>query len=130
MATTQPEDLGGNDSFAVATFSFSRATLSGNYRALSGIAAKEGLKVEPGALAVMARASEGSLRDAMSLLEQARAYCGTNITDTQVRELLGVVPEEILEELVGAIEAAIRGARAGAGAPVSGGRTQPATLLP
>src|ERR1700688_4780311 len=53
----------------------------------------------------MARAAEGSLRDALSLLEQARAYCGTNIADTQVRELLGVVPEEILDELTGAIEA-------------------------
>ena len=53
----------------------------------------------------MARAAEGSLRDALSLLEQARAYCGTNITDAQVRELLGVVPEEILDELTGAIEA-------------------------
>ena len=53
----------------------------------------------------MARAAEGSLRDALSLLEQARAYCGANITDAQVRELLGVVPEEILEELTGAIEA-------------------------
>ena len=52
----------------------------------------------------MARAAEGSLRDALSLLEQARAYCGTNITDAQVRELLGVVPEEILDELTGAIE--------------------------
>ena len=52
----------------------------------------------------MARAAEGSLRDALSLLEQARAYCGAKITDAQVRELLGVVPEEVLEELAGAIE--------------------------
>ena len=52
----------------------------------------------------MARAAEGSLRDGLSLLEQARAYCGSNITDAQVRELLGVVPGEILDELTGAIE--------------------------
>ena len=54
----------------------------------------------------MARAAEGSLRDGLSLLEQARAYCGSNITDAQVRELLGVVPEEILDELTGAIRGA------------------------
>ncbi len=53
----------------------------------------------------MARAAEGSLRDALSLLEQARAYCGAAITDAQVRELLGVVPEELLDELVQAIQA-------------------------
>src|SRR6202040_2821413 len=47
--------------------------------------------------------AEGSLRDALSLLEQARAYCGDAITDQEVRELLGVVPHDALEELVGAI---------------------------
>jgi DNA polymerase III gamma/tau subunit len=47
--------------------------------------------------------AEGSLRDALSLLEQARAYCGETIPDKEVRELLGVVPDDALEELVGAI---------------------------
>jgi DNA polymerase III gamma/tau subunit len=47
--------------------------------------------------------AEGSLRDALSLLEQARAYCGDTIPDKEVRELLGVVPDDALEELVGAI---------------------------
>jgi len=54
---------------------------------------------------VIARMAEGSLRDALSLLEQARAYCGDTIPDDQVRALLGVVPEDALEELVGAIAA-------------------------
>ena len=39
----------------------------------------------------------------LSLLEQARAYCGDTIPDKEVRELLGVVPDDALEELVGAI---------------------------
>ncbi len=52
----------------------------------------------------MARAADGSLRDGMSLLEQARAYCGDKISEAQVREILGVVPAEVLDELVGAIE--------------------------
>jgi len=78
----------------------------------------------------MARAAEGSLRDALSLLEQARAYCGTNITDTQVRELLGVVPEEILEELTGANRSAISGARSYARASTARRRTEPAAFLP
>ena len=54
-------------------------------------------------MAVIARMAEGSLRDALSLLEQARAYCGNTITAQEVRELLGVVPDDALEELVGAI---------------------------
>src|SRR5260370_34389719 len=54
-------------------------------------------------MAVIARVAEGSLRDALSLLEQARAYCGDTIPDKEVRELLGVVPDDVLDELVGAI---------------------------
>jgi len=49
--------------------------------------------------------AEGSMRDALSLLEQARAYCGDTIPAKEVRELLGVVPEDALEELVNAIAA-------------------------
>jgi DNA polymerase III gamma/tau subunit len=54
-------------------------------------------------MAVIARMAEGSLRDALSLLEQARAYCGDTIPDKEVRELLGVVPDDALDELVSAI---------------------------
>jgi DNA polymerase-3 subunit gamma/tau len=54
-------------------------------------------------LAVIARMAEGSMRDALSLLEQARAYCGDDIQDQAVRDLLGVVPEDALNELVQAI---------------------------
>ena len=71
----------------------------------SGSAKAENLSIEPGAVAVLARAAEGSLRDGLSLLEQAIAYSGDAITDTQVRELLGVVAESVLDELVGAIAA-------------------------
>ena len=52
----------------------------------------------------MARTADGSLRDALSLIEQARAYCGATIAETQIRELLGIVPAEVLDELIGAIE--------------------------
>src|SRR5260370_1298921 len=62
-----------------------------------------GRVAEGGAMAVIARMAEGSLRDALSLLEQARAYCGDTISDKEVRELLGVVPDDALDELVGAI---------------------------
>jgi DNA polymerase-3 subunit gamma/tau len=54
-------------------------------------------------VAVLARAAEGSLRDGLSLLEQAISYSGDAITDEQVRELLGVVAESVLDNLVDAI---------------------------
>jgi DNA polymerase III subunit gamma/tau len=105
MATTEPENLADTIRSRSQHFHFRALSFTEIVNALEQICTKENLTAEPGALAVMARAAEGSLRDALSLLEQARAYCGENISDTQVRELLGVVPEEILHELTGAIEA-------------------------
>jgi DNA polymerase-3 subunit gamma/tau len=45
------------------------------------------------------------MRDSLSFLEQARAYCGDSIEDKAARELFGVVPEDALNELVEAIAA-------------------------
>lgn len=104
MATTEPENLADTIRSRSQHFHFRALSFAEISDALVEICAKENLSGEPGAIAVMARAAEGSLRDGLSLLEQARAYCGSNITDAQVRELLGVVPGEILDELTGAIE--------------------------
>jgi DNA polymerase-3 subunit gamma/tau len=105
MATTEPENLAETIRSRSQHFHFRALSFAEIVDALEQICVKENLTAEPGALGVMARAAEGSLRDALSLLEQARAYCGANITDAQVRELLGVVPEETLDELTGAIDA-------------------------
>ncbi len=104
MATTAPEDLADTIRSRSQHFHFRALSFAEISDALKDICVKEGLTAEPGAIAVMARAAEGSVRDGLSLLEQARAYCGTTITDAQVRELLGVVPGEVLDELTGAIE--------------------------
>lgn len=103
MATTQPEDLADTIRSRSQHFHFRALTFAEIVGRLEEIAAKEELKIEPGAMAVIARMAEGSLRDALSLLEQARAYCGDTIPDKEVRDLLGVVPDDALEELVGAI---------------------------
>src|ERR1700692_3905328 len=104
MATTQPEDLADTIRSRSQHFHFRALSFAEISKALEEICVKESLTAEPGAIAVMARAAEGEARDGLSLLEQARAYCGSNITDAQVRELLGVVPREILDELTCAIE--------------------------
>ncbi|HXW61352.1 MAG TPA: DNA polymerase III subunit gamma/tau [Candidatus Acidoferrales bacterium] len=105
LATTRAEDLAETIKSRAQLFQFRLLT----FREISGqiekIAKAENLGVDSGAIAVLARAAEGSLRDGLSLLEQAIAYAGDRITDAQVRELLGIVAESCLDELVGAIEA-------------------------
>src|SRR3984957_18657079 len=103
MATTQPEDLVDTIRSRSQHFHFRALTFGEITARLEEIAQKENLKIDAGALAVISRMAEGSMRDALSLLEQARAYCGEVITDAAVRELLGVVPDDALATLVSAI---------------------------
>jgi len=103
MATTQPEDLVDTIRSRSQHFHFRALTFAEISGRLEEIAKRENLKIDPGAMAVIARMAEGSLRDALSLLEQARAFCGDHIPNKEVRELLGVVPEDTLDELVSAI---------------------------
>jgi DNA polymerase III subunit gamma/tau len=57
---------------------------------LTGIAEKERIKVEPEALALIARASEGSVRDSLSLLDQAIAHAAGPVRADDVRQMLGL----------------------------------------
>ena len=103
MATTQPEDLVDTIRSRSQHFHFRALTFGEITARLEEIAQKENLKIDAGALAVISRMAEGSMRDALSLLEQARAYCGEVITNDEVRALLGVVPDDALATLVSAI---------------------------
>jgi len=103
MATTAPEDLEDTIRSRSQHFHFRALTFAEITGRLKYIANEEKLKIDDGALSVIARMAEGSMRDALSLLEQARAYCGDDIKDKEVRELLGVVPEDALQELVESI---------------------------
>ncbi|MGH9572964.1 MAG: DNA polymerase III subunit gamma/tau [Candidatus Acidiferrales bacterium] len=105
MATTQPEDLGDTIKSRAQLFQFRLLSFQEISDELDRVAKAEKLTLEPAAVAVLARAAEGSLRDGLSLLEQAIAYCGETITDVQVRELLGVVAESVLDELIEAVAA-------------------------
>ena len=57
---------------------------------LEGIAAKENIKVEPAALAMIARAAEGSVRDSLSLFDQAIAHAAGPVRAEDVRQMLGL----------------------------------------
>jgi DNA polymerase-3 subunit gamma/tau len=105
LATTRAEDLVETIKSRAQLFQFRSLTFKEIAGELERIAKAENLSIDSGAVAVLARAAEGSLRDGLSLLEQAISYCGDTITDTQVRELLGVVAESVLDSLVEAITA-------------------------
>jgi DNA polymerase III subunit gamma/tau len=103
LATTRAEDLVETIKSRAQLFQFRALSFKEIAEEIERIAHQEKLTIEPGAVAVLARAAEGSLRDGLSLLEQAIAYSGEAIADAQVRELLGVVAESVLDSLVEAI---------------------------
>ena len=103
LATTRAEDLVETIKSRAQLFQFRALSFQEISEEIERIAREEKLTIEPGAVAVLARAAEGSLRDGLSLLEQAISYSGDAITDEQVRELLGVVAESVLDNLVDAI---------------------------
>jgi DNA polymerase III subunit gamma/tau len=105
LATTRAEDLVETIKSRAQLFQFRSLTFQEIAGEIERIAQAEKLRIESGAVAVLARAAEGSMRDGLSLLEQAIAYAGEAITDAQVRELLGVVAESVLDSLVEAIAA-------------------------
>ena len=68
---------------------------------LESIAAKEHIEVEPAALALLARAAEGSVRDSLSLLDQAIAHAGAETGAGQVENAAGRVRAEDVRQMLG-----------------------------
>ncbi len=72
---------------------------------LEEIAAKEGFTLTPSAAAAIAAAAEGSVRDALSLLDQLRAFASDEVDDDAVASVLGVPPIEVTVRFVEALTA-------------------------
>ncbi len=70
---------------------------------LDVVLAAENISAEAGAVAILAREASGSMRDAMSLLDQVVAYSGTSLKETDVARVLGVADRTVLHELSNAM---------------------------
>jgi len=105
MATTQPEDIPQTIRSRCQHFSFHAVRFDEIVGQLRAIATREGIKADDSALAMLAEAGDGSMRDALSIMDQAIASCGTTLTAELVRGLVGAIPSETLEEILDAVAA-------------------------
>jgi DNA polymerase-3 subunit gamma/tau len=103
FATTEPHKIPETILSRCQRFDFKRIPEKKIVDAITRIASKEGVRVEPAALHHIAREAEGGMRDSLSLLDQVIAFCGTEITEVQVREVLGIADRRILSDLTAAI---------------------------
>ena len=67
------------------------------------IATQEKIILHPGAAMSLAHGADGALRDAESMLDQAVAFCGEKITETDVQHIFGFTPSDLVHQLGGAI---------------------------
>ena len=108
FATTQPEDIPQTIRSRCQHFSFHAVKLDDIIAQLRMISVKENITIDDAALSVLAEAGDGSMRDALSIMDQAIASAplvdGRPVLEaTQVRELMGTVSNVIYEQILEAV---------------------------
>ncbi len=103
LATTQPEDIPQTIRSRCQHFSFRAVKFDDIVEQLRELVKREGIRADDDALALLAEAGDGSMRDALSILDQAIACSGGTVTADSVRNLVGAAPARILEEVMQAV---------------------------
>lgn len=106
FATTEAQKVPATITSRCQRFDLRRIPTIAIARHLLGIAEKENIQLEEAAADAIARAAEGGLRDAESMLDQAVAFCGDTITQENIMEIFGFTPKEITTAFIDAILAA------------------------
>jgi DNA polymerase-3 subunit gamma/tau len=110
FATTQPEDIPQTIRSRCQHFSFHAVKLDDIVGQLRSIATKEELNSDDATLTLLAEAGDGSMRDALSIMDQAIASAPLvdghpHLEITQVRELMGSVSNVVYEQILQAVHA-------------------------
>ena len=100
LATTQPEDIPQTIRSRCQHFPFRAVRFQEILTQLKDLCAREAIAAEVNALALLAEAGDGSMRDALSLLDQAIASSPDSVTLEAVRRLIGAAPANVLEEIM------------------------------
>ena len=103
LATTQPEDIPQTIRSRCQHFSFRAVKFDAIVGQLRDLARREKIEADENALALLAEAGDGSMRDALSILDQAIASSSGRLTADAVRNLVGAAPAHILESVMQAV---------------------------
>jgi DNA polymerase-3 subunit gamma/tau len=100
LATTDPQKLPVTVLSRCLQFNLVRLTPEQIENQLANILGKEEIEFEQPALALLAEGADGSMRDGLSLLDQAIAFGGGAVRETEVREMLGTIDQDVVWRLV------------------------------
>ena len=115
MATTEPENIPQTIRSRCQHFSFHAVKFDDILTQLRTIATAENVLADEGSLALLAEAGDGSMRDALSIMDQAIASASTvkaadgtahaELSADEIRDLMGSVPNTVFEEILEAVSA-------------------------
>ena len=105
LATTDPQKVPVTVLSRCLQFNLRPMAPETVYEHLGQVLASEGVASEPMALRLLARAARGSMRDALSLTDQAIAFGGGQLQEASVRQMLGAVDRSHVFALIGALAA-------------------------
>src|SRR5881394_1429583 len=103
FATTEPQKIANTAAPILSRlqrFDFRRIGPHAIVERLKAVAGAEQLKVEDDALHLIARSANGGMRDALSLLDQVLSFGEGPVTTARVREVLGLIPDELYGEML------------------------------
>ena len=100
LATTQPEDIPQTIRSRCQHFSFRAVKFEEILGQLRDLVAREQLEADEDALALVAEGGDGSIRDALSILDQAIASSSGRLSLDEVRQLVGAAPSGVLEQIM------------------------------
>jgi DNA polymerase-3 subunit gamma/tau len=103
LATTDPQKIPVTVLSRCLQFNLKQMTPTSISGHLKHILEAEGISAEPGALNLLSRSAAGSMRDALSLLDQAIAHGSGKVEETQVRDMLGTVDLDYLFSILDAL---------------------------
>jgi len=103
FATTDPQALPPTILSRTQRYDFKRIPVSALAEAINSIAQKEDLTIDPDAALMIAKKADGSLRDAISLLDQLSSFSDSKIDIAGTAEVLGIVKTEFLSDITGAL---------------------------
>ncbi len=105
LATTEAHKVMPTIADRCQRFDFQRPSLEQISEVLNRVAAQEGIQVDDGAVAMIARSAQGSFRDALGTLDQLVAFGGNDVGLDEVLEMLGAADADLLFEAVDSVTA-------------------------
>lgn len=103
LATTDPQKVPVTVLSRCLQFNLRQMSSTSITEHLTAVLAQEGIPTEPTALHLIARAAAGSMRDALSLLDQAIAYGSNSVKELEVRSMLGTIDQSYLFDILNAL---------------------------